>query len=615
MNPHDAPADPAVSAPELPGAVAKQYGLHHLVPAEKASGKAAPDLDEQNVAPVITDPKTDAAVEDIVARESDELLAAQDADARSASAPERRPRGVFGRIGWAVKAWVRNPWARWLTLLVLFGLIVVCIVVPPARYFALNAAGVRSSVGLTVLDNATRLPLKNVTVRIGSESARTDIKGEATLRNLKLGKQQLVVERLAFQTLTKPVTVGWGSNPLGQVQLTATGLRYAIEVRDYISDTPLAAVEATSSDGLNALSDKQGIITLTMEDTELAEVKVTIGHKDYRAEQVTLRPGEPARNKLHLVPAGKAFYLSNAGGKYHLHATDLDGKNNAVILSGTGNEQSGMSLAASPAGDWAALVSTRDGVRGKDGYVLRGLTLVSADGKAVTAVERAEQIRLIDWVGTRLIYQVTASGSSAASAQRNKLISYDYTTNSRIQLAAANTFSGVHVIRGTVYYAVGAADPSASPYFARVRPDNTARQTIWSKEVWTVFRTGYASLGLQTPDGWYSYTAGGGAPAKDDSVPNVTSRLYTESPDGVKTAWLDTRDGKGAVIVTDVAGGKEAMLPGISGGVYPLRWMHPTTLIMRVVTGTETADYAVSTLGGQPRKITDLTNSFGFSQQ
>ena len=274
-----------------------------------------------------------------------------------------------------------------------------------------------------------------------------------------------------------------------------------------------------------------------------------------------------------------------------------------------------MSLAASPAGDWAALVSTRDGVRGKDGYVLRGLTLVSADGKAVTAVERAEQIRLIDWVGTRLIYQVTASGSSAASAQRNKLISYDYTTNSRIQLAAANTFSGVHVIRGTVYYAVGAADPSASPYFARVRPDNTARQTIWSKEVWTVFRTGYASLGLQTPDGWYSYTAGGGAPAKDDSVPNVTSRLYTESPDGVKTAWLDTRDGKGAVIVTDVAGGKEAMLPGISGGVYPLRWMHPTTLIMRVVTGTETADYAVSTLGGQPRKITDLTNSFGFSQQ
>lgn len=604
------------SAPELPAAVAKEYGLHHLA-AEAASKSPTPPgggtkPEDQNVAPIVTDPKTDAAVDDIIAKESDDLLAAQDAANREAVAPLWEQHGRIVRL---FLAWVRNPWAHWISIGVLCLLAGLFVAVPQARYTVLNTVGARSSVGLVVVDNATRLPLKNVTVRIGNQKAQTDIKGEVRLHEVKLGRQQLIVERIAFAKLAKTITVGWGSNPLGTLQLRATGLQYVIEVRDYTADKALEGVEATSGDGLNALSDKKGIITLTVSDTDLTEMIVNIAHKSYRTEQVTLKPSDPKSNKLHLVPAAKAFYMSNAGGKYNLHATDIDGKNNKIILPATGSENSNLSLVAAPAGDWAALVSTRDGVRGKDGYLLRGLTLVSQDGSTVSMVERAEQIRLVDWIGNRIIYQVTVAGASAANNQRNRLISYDYTTNSRVQLAAANYFASVLTIRGIVYYAVGGGDPSAPPVFAKIRPDGTGRQVIWNKEVWTIFRTGFLTLGLQTTDGWFAYTAGGGTPSKDEAARSSSGRVYTESSDGAKAAWVDVRDGKGTVLVSETSGGKEASLTAAEGATYPLRWLNETTLLYRLVTNAETADYAVSTLGGPARKVTDLTNAYGFVQQ
>jgi hypothetical protein len=615
----------AASAPELPVTVAKEYGLHHIVraaehkagmpdTAEKSEADASDDSAGAEDTPLVSNPKIDAAVDDIIAKEGDALLAVQDASADVAAERAPQPHGFWGRIGAFFKAWWQNPWARWTTVIVLFLTAGTVALIPNARYFVLNTAGVRSSVNVIVTDEATHLPLKNVAVTVGGQTAYTDVKGHAQVKNVKLGSQELRIKRLAFASLTRYITVGWGSNPLGQLALKATGLQYHIEVRDYVSDKPLVGAEASNGD-LNALADKDGRITLTVSSQNLEEITIRITKAGYRSEALKLKPTAPS-SKVHLVPAAKEFFVSNASGKYDLYAMDLDGKDKRTILAGTGNENGTIALGVAPAGDWAATVSSRDGARSKDGFLLRGITLVSADGATASTIERAEQIKLIDWIGTKIIYQVTVASASAANNQRNRLISYDYTTNTRVQLATANQFNGVHSVGGILYYAIAATDPSVSPALMKIRPDGTGRQTLWGKEVWTIVRVGLTTLALQTQDGWFKYlTATGGTPAKDNTVPDASGRQYIDNADRSKAALVDFRDGKGTIIVTATAGGTDTRLAALEGAAYPLRWLNDTTIVFRVVSGSETADYAVSTLGGQPRKVTDLTNTFGFIQQ
>jgi hypothetical protein len=43
---------------------------------------------------------------------------------------------------------------------------------------------------------------------------------------------------------------------------------------------------------------------------------------------------------------------------------------------------------------------------------------------------------------------------------------------------------------------------------------------------------------------------------------------------------------------------------------YPVRWLTDTTILYRVTTGSEVADYAVTTAGGQTRKVTDVVSTY-----
>ncbi len=615
--PTNTPTETAGSAPELPAAVAKQYGLHHLVPKKGAPSSDAPagkndgDADTPPELAVLDEPETDIAVDEITAADDDVLLAVEDALADDQLPDQPVRRGFWKRIGHFFRLWATNPWAWWGTLAVLFAGIVAGTLIPPVRYFAFNTAGVRSSTSIKIIDAETRLPLRHVTVRIGNKKAETTINGTAILKGLRLGPQTLRIERVAFQAVTKRIVLGWGSNPQDAVPLTATGLRYTITVRDYVSDTPLAGVEATS-EGLNALSDKNGTITLTVDDHEPQELPVTIAKAGYRTDHLTLKPSQSAVTRASLVPDAKSFYISRQSGAYDLYVMDIDGADKKVVLKATGMETSNTSLAVAPAGNWAAMVATRDAVRSKDGYLLQAITLVNADGSTATTLERAEQIQLIDWIGTKVLYQVTVASASAANSQRSRLISYDYTTNARVQLAAADRFNAVHVIKDTVYYAVGGGDPAVRPSFMKTKIDGSGRQTVWDKEVWTVWRTGYSTLALQVLEGWYDY-AGTGTPAKAN-LPTTDSRQYVLSPDGSRAAWVDIRDGRGTVILTDLATLKDTELVAVGGLTYPLRWLNATTILYRVVVNGETADYVFSTAGGQPRKVADVTNTYGFTR-
>lgn len=596
----------AGSAPELPAAVAKQFGLHH----DEATTPEEPAPPIAQEISIVDDTKTDDAVKDIVSKEGDALLAVEDARAHG-DAPKVR-KGFWARIGHFFAAWWHSKPARWATIMVLLAVVSAVSVIPTARYAVLNTAGVRSSASVVVLDDTTQLPLKNVTVSIGSKSVQTNREGVAAFSDLRLGPASLKIQRIAFASHKQNVTIGWGSNPLGSFDLQATGIQYTIDITDYVTGKPVDGAEA-ASDEVNALSDKKGKITLTVEDTDITQLTAVINARGYRSEKVTLDANTAVASKVVLVPAQKDVFVSNQSGKYDVYAIDLDGKNRKLLLAGTGNENSANSLVVNPKGDKAVLVSNRDNMRDDDGFLLQALTIIDLNKGTSVTVDHAQQIQLVDWVGDRLIYRLTLAGASASNDQRNRLVSYNFDENSRIQLATANQFNTIISAQGLVYYAASSTDEQATLGLFRVKPDGSGKKRLSQDEIWTGLRTSYFTLNLQTPDGWQSYDLKTEQMAAQGAPANITTHTFVDNEKG-ESLWSEQRDGQGTLLLHDMDKNSDKVIKSQDGITYPYRWLSDEIVIYRVSTNGETADYAIGKNGGVPRKITDLSPSYGYVQ-
>lgn len=594
------------SAPAVPLANDANTNATPITESPQTSARSeSEDLDDG-----MSDPQTDQAVDDIVSKESDELLAVEDAHKE---AENEKPDGFGQKFRNFFYGWWHNKWARWLTIIFILAVIGIAAGIPAIRYKVLNTVGVRSSVSVVVLDNTTQLPLKNVTVKMAGQAVNTNIDGVAKIEHLKLGPQTLTIQRIAFATVTQQVTVGWGSNPLGSIVLKAVGVQYTIYTTDYVSGKPLQNVEATSN-GIEALSDKNGKIVLTVDNENAQTVPVAIILNGYRTEQMDLPPANTLTTNVQLVTDRKDVFISRQSGKYDLYKIDVDGKNKQVLLAATGTENENISLVVSPSGDQAALVSTRDNMRDSDGYLLTTLTLINIKEGTTQTLDHAEQIQIVDWIDKRLIYTEAVASASAANAQRYKLLSYDYAAASRIQLATANQFNGVLTANGVVYYATAATDPATQPLFAKIRPDGSARQTLYTQEVWSIFRIDYNTVALQTPAGWLSYSIQNGQLVKGGAPTIFASRIYNDAPDSQQSLWVDTRDGQGALIAYNLANSKDTVVQTQLGLTYPVRWLTSDAVVYSVVNKGETADYVMSLSGGKPHKITDVTHVYGITQ-
>jgi len=544
------------------------------------------------------DEKTDQAIKDIVAKESDEVLAAQDAaSAKGAPVPYRK-RGGF---------W-RSKWFRSIVILLVVAGIATAFTVPTSRYWILNTAGVRSSSSLMVVDSTTQLPLKGVDVSLGGKEARTDSDGNVLFTDLKLGPTQLTIRQVGFEQIERNVVIGWGSNPLGRFALNATGVQYVIEVRDYLSGQPLEGVEATNG-RVTAVSDKDGKITLTLESTVVAEGSIALSKSGYRSEAISLNENPEKPTKATMVIDRKAVFVSRANGKYDLFKSDLDGKNREVLLAATGNENSNISLAVSPDGKKAAFISTRDGKRDSGGFLLSSLLLIDIENGKSTTIAEAAQIQLIDWSGSRVVFQLGSSDGD--SEDRYAIVSYDYHSNTRLQLASANKLQAVLVARGSIFYAPAAGASEDGVGLFKVGIDGKNKEQIIDEEVASVLRSDHKTISVRTTDGsWIRYDLTNGGKTQISAPGSLASRLYIDNENRSKSLWIS----QGVLRLFDTATGMDTDIATMSGLTYPVQWVGASVAIFRVSNATETADYAVSLNGGQPHKIADVTPTYGFAQ-
>lgn len=577
-------------APEVPKDLQKKHldeDTHEEKPEELVAAEAETEdsTDKSDDAETkLDDKQTDQAVEDIIRNESDELLEAQDSKTEKV-----KPTGK--------KSWWKRAWLRWALLAILLAGIGL-MAFPATRYQILNAFGVRVSAAVEVKDGTTGQPLKNVIVTIGGVQSQTDTEGKATVDKIKLGPNTLKLERIAFASFEKQVVLGLGSNPLGTFELDAVGAQYTMIIRDYLSGQPIEGAEASNGQAV-ARSDASGKIVLTLEKSDGSDVTATVGAVGHRSDQFTLKA--EVTNDVVLVSAAKEVFISKESGKYDLYTMDVDGKNKKVILAGTGLETGNIALAVSPDGERAALVSTRDDKRTADGRLLNTLSLVKVATGEFTVLDRGEQIQLMDWSGNRIIYHMVAN-VAADAADRHRLTSYDYKSDSRAQLASANQIRSAASALGVVYFTDGAQ-------YSRINPDGSNKQAVLDKEVLASYRTAYEEISLQTAAGWYKLNLQSSAASSISEPSSYANRIFVTNQAVKQAVWVD----KNSLQIYDIAGAKSSSLHAQSGLTYPVRWLSDTTAIFRVASGSEIADYVMSTQGGAARKLGSTTATYGIN--
>lgn len=559
----------------------------------------------------LEDPSTKRAVDEIVAAEADELLSIQDNRARPTHvvAPKKKSRGLG--------AFFKNKYVRTFLILLMVGGLGAAAAFPTSRYYLLNAAGVRSGASVVVLDEATGQPLKNAEFTIAGSSIKSEADGVARLDKLKLGPQTVSIKKPGFAEVNKDVTLGWGSNPLGDFRLKPVGSQYSVKVVDFLSKKPLAKIEATNGDASSLSNDKGEIIlTIPSSDIEKESIEVSLQSEGLRTEKVNIPLSKNEPTLVEMVPARKHAFISKRSGTYDVYKIDADGKNEEKVLSGTGNERPEvMALSAHPTKNLVALVSSREVNRNKDGVFTNSLTLINLDDNKATKVTQSERIQMVGWVDNRLAYVKIAEGSTPTSPDRHRLVSYDVNSTTEKELANTNYFNDVLMAGKFIYYTPSSYSSAGPVGLFKTNIDGSDKKTIYDKEVWNLFRTSFEELSISMGQEWYTLNLNNDSMARAPGAPAVLkTRVYVTNPTQPTSLWTEERDGKGVMLSYNKDTKEDSVLQAKSGIKNPLRWLTDKDIIYRVSNSQETADYIVSTDGGEPRKVQDVTDTAGIDR-
>ena len=517
----------------------------------------------------------------------------------------------FVRIRKALDYWWNNTLLRNLSIFIIIASVISAALIPYSRYAVLNLFGTRVTTNITILDEKSDLPLKNVQITIQGKSLQTNKDGVVEIKDLKLGSSDIIVEKRAFATQKHNVVLGWGSNQLKPYRLTPTGSRYAYVVTDWLSGKPIKGAEL-STQYSDATSAEDGKLILTIDSSD-DEVIGNLKSPSYIDQKITINKDSKSETLVKMVANKKHIFISKRSGKYDIYSVNPDGTDEKLVLSGTGNERDDMVIVVHPTKDVFALVSTRDGQRNNDGFVKSGLYIVDLkDGKPYN-IAASEQFHILGWLGDRLGYVQIKEGASATNPKRNRLISYNLFDDTKTELAASNYFNDVLIASGSIYYAPSNAFlENSAAYLYRVNPDGSSKTTIMDKEAWNVFRVGYDHFKISYQNDWYDFVLNDSKAVKSQSPPVVLkTRIYIDSPDKKHALWSDSRDGKGVLLYYDITTKLDKTIASMPGLKLPVTWLDNTHVVFRVSNPSESADYALNIEGGNPVKIKDVSDTSG----
>lgn len=595
------------TAPVVPPELAKTMSVADESVAVNTPQKLVPNndiapeksLETATVADALEEAETNKAIDDITRKEADDLLKMQDETV--AKAPVLKPRSRWKRFWQGFAALWAFGWVRFIVFLLVLAGIAALVAWPTSRYYALNAVGVRSGASLTVVDETTGMALKNAEVRIGEFSETTDTEGTVTFCELKLGEHELVIERVAYAPLKRTITLGWGSNPLGDIELQSTGVQYAFVVTDFISGKPIVDAEASFGDA-TAVSNKEGEIALSVDDVSGETIEITISSANYRTEVVEVSIDQDEPLVVQLVAASPVVYVAKSGESLNLYKIDVDGKNKKLLLADLGGSDGrDIQLLVDGASRRAAIVSKRNTARTTaSGDVLDAITIVDIANRTENIIDYAERAHLVAWGGNRIVYNATYQTPADQAVSEERLVSYDVEESARSALFTAGTFRGVVAARGYVYVAYTATDKTAG--LLRLKSDGSDKKILLKNEAWSLVRSDANELSFQTSEGKQKINLGNLSISASDVIASHVA--YVDGTND-RTIRIDDRSGTPALVLHTYKTGQDSVVVTKNGLTNPIRWLNSTTVAVSVATDSESALYAVHLAGDKAIKVVD----------
>ncbi|HVX24274.1 MAG TPA: hypothetical protein VG992_02955 [Candidatus Saccharimonadales bacterium] len=591
---------PVSTAPELTGNAVEAGSEPSAEPAAETSVSEASSeesnspeavMDPAPENPVVEDAKTDAAIDDIMAHESDEVLAAQDARTRrAASVNSPRQQSRLQHLLQSRKTWL------------IIGLLIIILAAVPWTRYRLAGLVVHEQLTVTVLDSKTQTPVSNAIVDFNGHGALTNANGVARFQ-VPVGSGQLTVLKQYYQQTSHHITVGFHQPAPEQLSLVATGRQVSFQVVNSISGEPLADAVI---DVLNtsAKTNQQGQSTVVLPADAVSDSAVVTA-PGFNQTKVTLavatKTVQAQPNVFKLTPAGKLYFLSNASGKIDVVKTNLDGSDRQTVLAGTGKEDPySTTLLASR--DWQYLVLEAQRSHRP------ALYLINIATNKVTEFDSSDAtITSLGWSGHYFLYDLVSNAVPQSQAGHELVKSYNAETGQLNQLDAstisgssqayaAQSFGNFYILNGMVTYTTewyGYTQNGGT--YDLTKLSDTIRGVQANGQAKTDYQhisaadTGYIQAALTKPQlvnyavynsstnqtSYYSFNGADQTAQKvsgiDQSTFYQSAPTYLVSPSSNLTFWSELRDGKNSLFVGDPQATNAQNLPS-DGSYSPYGW-------------------------------------------
>ena len=568
----------------------------------------------------IDDAATDAAVDAIVAKEGDDLLAAQDE-------LQLAPRTQSGQpLNADAKKQGKSLFKKaWFYIVLLLLLVIAVSAVPVARY---KVAGLvyKTDVRVTVLDSKTNTPVSNAKLTVAGHTVQTDANGRVVVK-VAVGQQIVYVTKQYYADQNLKSFVGFKNNKPLSIALAATGRQVPITVRNILNGKPVAGAEISVS-GTSAKTDKNGTATIVL-PTKTKSIGGKIAAAGLNTSTVTIEitSAAVASNTFKLTPAGKIYFLSNEAGTLDVVKTNLDGTSRQTVLKGTGKEDVNTTVLLA-AHDWqyAVLKAQRDSSQA-------ALYLIDTSNDKLVEFDSGDaNFTPIGWTGHNFIYDAVRNNVATTQNGHELLKSYDAERGQLNQLddtkvdgsGTSYAYQGFYnfsilgnlVLYNMQWFSAGGADIAAKTDSIRGVQSNGQNK----KDYQTIPAAGlgYIQAAVASPSNVY-YSVFNYADSKttfyefeDTAVKATTSvnqssfnKIYPSfvpSPSGKRTLWSERRDGKNVVLVGDGNAANPQTLTTLAG--YTAYGWYSEDYIL-VVKGDNQIYISSSNGSGTPLKVAD----------
>ncbi len=519
--------------------------------------------------------------------------------------------------GWLAKLrhWIMRSKAH-MAITGLAAALVVGGVAVGATDLRYSVAGIviKTQVSLIVTDTASNQPVPKAAVEMGGDTGTTDSSGKVVLKRVRPGTATVVVRKSGYRDATKSQRVGFRKLDVA-VGLEPNGIRVAVLVNNLITAGKIQGVEVKAGEA-SAITNDEGRAELSLPVTANGTSQTLTFSKDaYNElkEDVDVKPGVNLQTKL--TPSGKVVFQSNRNGKLDIYQSDLDGSKAEVILAATGNEDEQTGILPNVSNPrLVALVSSREGRR--DGALHHDLFIFDTQSKAIKRIEKDVEFgNYRAWLGQTLVYAKGERTSSYPFYNCNSIRAYDAATSRQTTVVAGSLDTGcpeiLTTLRDGILYSVTLARTADRAGYFTIKLGAAPRKIAVQGANTTVRRSKQTLLAeyynTNSAPTWDSIDLSSLTVARLPNGPaSEVSRYYNDSPSGDYSSFIEERDGKRELYLTDSNGGNEKKLTSMGSVNQFVQWYSDEYIVFSSSTSSENALYIVSTKGGSPVKVADF---------